>query len=89
MRTLKDDIIFLVDQGVGRRTLIEWLTDPKSHLYMNDDDPTMPTEAEAVEEINRLIDDGTLTQGRMHGVKKFIVVTKWMPQTAKRLRARA
>ena len=86
MRTIKDDIIFLVDKGVGRKMLIEWLTDPKSHLYMGKENPTPYTQAEAAEEINRLIADGTLTQGKMHGMRKFIVVTEWSPRTAAQLK---
>ena len=86
MRTIKDDILFLVDTGVGRKMLIEWLTDPKSHLYMGKEDVTPYTEAEAVEEIDKLIEDGTLTQGKMHGMRKFIVVTEWSPRTAAQLK---
>jgi len=84
VRTIKDDIIFLVDKGVSRSLLIEWLTDPKSHLYLNTTKPEPPTEAKAIEEIDKLIEDGTLTMGQMHG-GDFIVVTDWMPRTAARL----
>lgn len=84
MRTTRDDVEYHVDKGVDRAEL---LRDMRERDSCSESCPHHD-EADVLREVDAMVADGTLTEGRLggHGAH-YLVVTRFMPNTAAKMRA--
>ena len=80
---LRASIEYHVDKGISRRMLFEEV------LTCDGVDvpcPKNPSKLEVITEFNRMVTTGILTVGSHEGELDHVVVTRWSPTTAAKMR---
>ena len=82
-KAVREQIKYHLNQGLTRRMLF----DEMARQYACDTSCDRPHDMVAVEaEFQAMVADDTLTVGRLHGSDDFVVVTDWMPNSAREIR---
>ena len=80
---IRKQIQYHLDKGLTRRMLF----DEMARQYACDSTCDHPHNMDDVGvEFQAMVEDGTLTVGRLHGSDDFVVVTDWMPNSAQQMR---